>query len=117
MRTKRMFPLAALVVLALSWTSAQAGWHIGIGIGYPPCYRPYHYRVVVAAPVYYVPAAPVYVQPTPVYVQPAPVYVQPTPVYVPPGYVQPAPVYVQPQPGQQPQQNRREVLPPPNPGE
>lgn len=118
MRMKRILPLAVITLWTLSLTSAQAGWRIGIGIGFPPCYRPCHYRVVIAPPpVYYVPAGAVYVQPAPVYAQPAPVYLQPAPVYVQPGYVQPGPVYVQPPPPPQPQQSRREFLPPPAPGQ
>jgi hypothetical protein len=82
MSFKRVFALA-IVLLGISWTSAQAGWRIGIGIGWPGYYRPYPYRVYVApAPVYVAPA-PVCVQPVPAYVQPAPVYMQSAPAYAP----------------------------------
>ena len=90
MNRTRTFAIAAFALLALAWTSAQAGFFVGVGVP-GPFYRPYHHyhpyyygpRVVVGLP-------PVYVGPAP-----APVYVQPAPVYVTPA---PAPVYVQPAP-------------------
>jgi hypothetical protein len=91
MTGRRILTLAAVALLALPLTSAQAGVRFGlnIGIGIPlfrPCYPPPP-RVVVAP-------APVYIQPAPVYVQqaPPPVYVQRAPVYV----QQPAAVYPAP---------------------
>ncbi len=81
MTFKRIFLLATIGLLVMPLAAAQAGWRIGIGIGFP-FYRPYPYRVYVApAPIYVTPA---YVQPAPVYVQPAPVYVQPAPAPTPP---------------------------------
>jgi len=91
--------LAALSLLALPLTSAQAGVRIGIGVGVPvyrpyfrPYYRPY-YRPYVAVGV----GVPVYVAPPPVIVAPAPVYLSPgpAPVYVQP-VAPPAPTYIQP---------------------
>jgi PXPV repeat (3 copies) len=87
MTFRRVLTLAALVLIAVPWASAQAGWRIGIGIGLP-VYRP--------APRVYVVPGPYYVQPAPVYVQPAPVYVQPAPAYVQPVPVAPAPAPVAP---------------------
>jgi|SRR5579884_1256517 len=87
MNVKRVAILGFALSLMLSCAPAQAGWHIGIGIGFPVCHHP-HFGVFIApAPVY---VQPVYVQPAyaPVYVQPAPVYVPAQPVYVP---AQPAP--------------------------
>jgi hypothetical protein len=79
---KLLFSLGPLVLLALPWASAQAGWHIGIGIGGPVYCRPYY-------------GYPVYVSPAPVYVVPPPgaVYVQPPAVYqaAPPVYQAPTP--------------------------
>jgi hypothetical protein len=75
---RRVLLVAAVVtVLAVPWSTAQAGGgvRIGIGIGYPYWYRPYR-------PVYVVPA-PVYVVPAPIVVAPAPVYVQQVPVAQP----------------------------------
>ncbi len=77
MNVKRLALLGLSAVLLAPCATAQAGWHIGIGIGVP-VYRPYCYRPYYGV---YVAPAPVYVQP--VYVQPAPVYVQPAPAYVP----------------------------------
>jgi hypothetical protein len=64
---RRVVILASLVLLAIPWTTAEAGWWL----------RNRRYRA------YYVTPGPVYVQPYPVYVQPVPV--QPAPVYVQPG--------------------------------
>jgi hypothetical protein len=85
----RVFALAALGLLTLSWATAEAGVFIGVGIP-GPYYRPhprYYYgpRIVIAAPPVVVAApvvaAPVVVAaPAPVVVQPAPVVVQPAPV-------------------------------------
>jgi len=77
MTFKRVWICALMVLLGISWGTAEAGWWVR--------YRGYPYRV------YYLAPAPVYVQPYPVYVQPVPGFVQPTAVYV-----RPAPVYVQP---------------------
>jgi hypothetical protein len=93
MTRKRTFAFAAFALLALSWTSAQAGVFVGFGFGGPvhrPYYHPYWYgpRVVVGLPPVYIGTAP-----APVYVAPPP-----APVYVTP--VSPAPVYVQPAPTQ-----------------
>jgi hypothetical protein len=93
MTFKRVLTLAIFVFVAAPWGATEASWRIGVGIGFPRCYRPYPYRVVLApapvfiapAPVVYVPAAaPVYVQPAPVYVQPAPLPVQSAPPCVQP---------------------------------
>ena len=97
MTFKRVFLLATLGLLAMPLATAQAGWRIGIGFGFP-IYLPYYpYRVYVApAPVY---VSPAYVQPAPVYVQPAPVYVQPAPVPTSPPPTAPPPnPYLPPQP-------------------
>jgi hypothetical protein len=86
MRGLRKFLLAAGVLGALPWTAAQAGWSIGIGFGFPGCYRPYY--------GYYYRPYPVYVAPPPVIVQPAPVVqVAPVaqPVYASPVAAEPAP--------------------------
>ncbi len=91
MTCRRVLSFAVLAILAMPWGTAQAGWRIGIGIGWPGYYRPYPYRVYLAPGPVYVAPAPVYVQP--VYVQPAPSYPQPVPVYV-----QPAPAAVPPAP-------------------
>jgi hypothetical protein len=71
MTFKRVLIFASLVLLAIPWSSAEAGWRRRS--------RRYAY--------------PVYVAPAPAFVQPYPGYVQPYP-----GYVQPAPVYVRPAP-------------------
>jgi hypothetical protein len=93
MTIKRVLFLGVLA-LAMPWNAAQAGWRIGVGIGFPGYYRPYYpYRVYVAPGPYYVVQAPVYVQPQPVYVQPAPVYLQAPPP--PPAAVQPPPAPLQ----------------------
>jgi hypothetical protein len=79
MTFKRVHSFALLALLVVPWTSAQAGWRIGIRIGVPVpfFYPPYPYRVYPApGPVYYAPA-PVYVQPGPAYVQPAPATMPP----------------------------------------
>jgi hypothetical protein len=89
---KRMMILALVVLLGMSWTTADAYWRGGIYVG-PGWYRPYPYRVYVA-PVVVVAPPPVVVAPVP-----QPVYVvqpAPQPVYVPH-----APVATQP--GNQPQ--------------
>ncbi len=76
MTFKRVMILAALVLLAIPWSNAEAWWRRRARRN--------------AYPVYVTPA-PVYVQPYPVYVQPAPVYVRPAPVRtrLVPGTVQP----------------------------
>jgi hypothetical protein len=81
---------AALVVLALTATYAEAGVRISFGIGIPIFAPPPRPIYVVPAPVYVAPApmyapAPIYVRPapTPVYLQPAPVYDQPAPIPIP----------------------------------
>jgi hypothetical protein len=112
MNRRRTPLLALLAILALPLASAQAGWRVGIGIGYPPYpyYRPYHYSVVVApGPYYYAPPGAVYVQAAPVYYYPPPIYVQPAPVYVQPA--QPAPQASPTPPAPKPQ--GKELLPPP----
>ncbi|HKI38737.1 MAG TPA: hypothetical protein VKA46_43210 [Gemmataceae bacterium] len=85
--------LAALVLFGLSWTSAQAGVFIGVGIPGPFYRHPYRPRIVVGLPPVYIGAAPapVYVvaPPPTVYVQPAPAVIQappPQPVSPPPAY-------------------------------
>jgi hypothetical protein len=84
MNRARVLALAAFALSALPWSSAHAGFFIGVGVpvpAYRPYYRPYYYgpRVVVGLPPVYV-GGPVYVaQPAPVYVTPAPVYVTPAP--------------------------------------
>jgi hypothetical protein len=65
MTFKRVLIFASLVLLAIPWSSAEAGWRRRS--------RRYAYPV-------YVTPAPVYVQPYPGYFQPAPVYVRPAPV-------------------------------------
>ena len=80
-----LFLCVLLAIVALSWSSAQAGGvrigiglPIGIGVGVGPAYPPpYYYRPY---PYYY--PYPYYGYPygyAPVYVQPAPVYAQPAP--------------------------------------
>ena len=79
MRAMRVFALAAVSWLTLSWASAQAGVFIGVGIP-GPCYRPYYHHywygprgVIAAPPVVVAPPPPVVVAaPAPVYVQQAP---------------------------------------------
>jgi hypothetical protein len=85
---KRTLLLAVLALLALSWSSVQAGvWVRG---GY--YYHPYYYRP------YFRPAFGVYLGVPPVvigapaYVVPAPVYVQPVPVAAPTTVAPAAPV-------------------------
>ena len=79
--------LAALVLLSCS--TARAGVHIGIGIGWPGwgprhChYYPGGLRIGVALPPVYVGAPAVYAAPAPVYVAPAPTVIQ-VPVATPP---------------------------------
>jgi hypothetical protein len=77
MTWRRKLLLAALFLVVMPWTTAQAGVRVAVGIGWP-YYRPYYYRPVYVAPV------PVYVAPAPVYVVPgqAPVYVQAAPPVV-----------------------------------
>src|ERR1700723_2267718 len=72
MNRARVFALATLALFAVSWTSAQAGVIVGIGVGgpgpyYHRYYRPYYYgpRVVVAVPPVVIGPAPVYVAPPP----------------------------------------------------
>jgi hypothetical protein len=106
---KRVLIFAALALLALPLASAEAGWRVGVRIGFPMFINPYPYRPVYVAPapvyvagppVYYYPPAPVYVQPAPVYAQPAPTYAQPAPAAAPANqYLPPQPVPVQAQPG------------------
>src|SRR5712692_7720078 len=93
MNCRRVLFFAALALLALPLASAQAGWRVGVRVGFPIFFNPYPYRVYVApppvyvapAPVYYYRPAPVYVQPVPAYAQPVPVYAQPAPA-APPAY-------------------------------
>jgi catechol 2,3-dioxygenase-like lactoylglutathione lyase family enzyme len=107
---------AALTIVALSWSSAQAvgirigiGIPIGIGVGIGPAYpapyyyRPYPYYYPYYYPYrYYYPYPYGYAVPAPVYVQPAPVYPQPAPTlqrsYYPPGTVPPPPTPAPPTP-------------------
>jgi hypothetical protein len=98
MNGKLAYLVGTLALLGLPLGSAQAGWRIGIGIGFPVFYRPAPaYRVYVApAPVYVTPAPVYYAQPTQVYVPPAPV-AQPAyqgPAPAPAGYLPPQPVPV-----------------------
>jgi hypothetical protein len=81
----RMAATAAVALLAIPWSSAQAGgWRVGIGVGIGfPIYRPSYPVYVVPAPVYYVQPAPVYAQPAPVYTSPTPFYLQPVPTATP----------------------------------
>lgn len=85
MRAMRTKVLLGVALLLSAWSGAQAGWAVGIGVGFPgyrPCchsygYRPYYVgfyapAVVVAAP------APTYI------VQPAPIVVQQPAAYPPP---------------------------------
>jgi hypothetical protein len=72
------------VALLAAWAApVSAGWAIGVGIGGPVYYRPYHYY-----PYYH------YYRPYAVVVDPAPVVVPP--VYPPPVGVQPT--YAAPEP-------------------
>jgi hypothetical protein len=68
--------ILALVGLstALLAGAANAGVHVGIGIGLPGV-------VIGGPPVYYAPPPPAYYAPPPVYVRPAPVYYAPPPAY------------------------------------
>ncbi len=93
----RGFAFAALALLALSVTSAQAGVFVGFGVGGP--YHPWHHHPYWYGPRVVVGLPPVYIGPAPA---PAPVYVvpPPAPVYVAP--TAPAPVYGQPVPTTQP---------------
>jgi hypothetical protein len=83
---KKLITGVVLVTAVLaSCTSAQAGWHVGIGVGWPGYYRPYaypYYRPYVYPYGVYVAPAPVYVAPTPVYVQPVATAVQQTRAYL-----------------------------------
>jgi hypothetical protein len=112
--------LAALVVLVLPFTTAQAGVRIGVGVVVPihrGYYRPYYYGPSVGVGFYYAPAPVYYYTPAPVYVTPVvptPVYIQPVqpfqPAPLPPALNQPA---APPQPAPVPAPDN--LLPPPRP--
>jgi hypothetical protein len=96
MNGRRLFLLAAALLLAGPWATAQAGVRFGLGINIPLCFP-----CCAPRPVYVAPPPPVYVVPQPVYVVPAApaVYAQPAPVYqaaparaVAPAYSPPPPV-------------------------
>ena len=75
MRTRIAVLIAALSMLGLAETKAQAHWSVGIRIGVPVCFP-----LCCSYGPYYAPY-PVYVQPAPIYVvQPAPVVYQAAPV-------------------------------------
>ena len=79
MKIWRRFALAILIVLALSWSPAEAGhgsWSVGVHVGAPFFFGPW-----CGCDHYYRPY-PVYVAPPPVIVQPAPV-IQQVPVVQP----------------------------------
>jgi hypothetical protein len=86
MNGKRVFALAALILLSLPLATTHAGVFIGVGVPYP-YYRPYYYR-----PYWYGPR--VVIAPAPIVVAPPPVIVGPGPV---PVAVQPAPTVIQTQ--------------------
>src|SRR5262245_15266028 len=81
MRTLPVKSLIALALMTCTWSGAQAGWGVRIGIGVPcwgPYYRPYYGYYGYYG--YYPPAVVVAAPPPPVVIQSAVVPVQPAPV-------------------------------------
>jgi hypothetical protein len=72
MKRNALSLLLGTTLLAIFAVDAQAGVHVGIGIGVVP-------PIVVAPPAYYTPPPPVY--------YPPPVYAAPPPIYYGPGIV------------------------------